>query len=105
MRNSAGSIFSSYASTSIIRSTRYTASVIRNEHAYATPPGALFVYTPVTLQAAASRSYEPVKMWKKPAGNFVGWAVPLNAPWSAITLTRKARIFPSLVAATSPRMW
>ena len=24
-------------------------------------------------------------MWKKPAGNFVGWAVPLNAPWSAST--------------------
>ncbi len=31
-----------------MRSTRYTASAIRNEHAYATPPGALFVYTPVT---------------------------------------------------------
>ena len=28
---------------STMRSTRYTASVIRNEHAYATPPGALFV--------------------------------------------------------------
>ena len=39
-----------------MRSTRYTASVIRNEQAYATPPGALFVYTPLTLQWAASRS-------------------------------------------------
>jgi hypothetical protein len=42
-RSSAGSICSLYARQSTIRSTRYTASVIRNEHAYATPPGALFV--------------------------------------------------------------
>jgi hypothetical protein len=34
---------SSYASTSIMRSIRYAASVIRNEQAYATPPGALLV--------------------------------------------------------------
>ena len=43
MRSSTGSIFNSYARHSTIRSTRYTASVIRNEQAYATPPGALFV--------------------------------------------------------------
>jgi hypothetical protein len=59
----------------------------------------------VTAQWAASTSYEPVKTWKKPAGNLVGWAVPLNAPWSAITFTRSARMSPSRVAATSPRMW
>ena len=33
IRSSAGSIFSSAASMSTIRSTRYTASVIRNEQA------------------------------------------------------------------------
>ena len=52
MRSSAGSIFSSSARQSITRSMRYTASVIRKEQAYATPPGALFVYTAVTLQCA-----------------------------------------------------
>ena len=41
------------ARQSTIRSTRYAASVMRNEHAYATPPGALFVYTARTLQCAA----------------------------------------------------
>ena len=41
-------------------------------------------------------------MWKKPAGNRVGWAVALNAPWSASTRARSPRIFPSLVAAISP---
>ena len=35
-------------------------------------------------------------MWKNPAGNFVGWAVESNAPWSAITSTRRPVIFPSL---------
>ena len=35
-------------------------------------------------------------MWKNPAGYFVGWAVALNAPWSAITSTRTPRILPSL---------
>ena len=105
MRSSAGSASSSCASTSTSRSTRYTASVMRNEQAYATPPGALFVYTPVTAQCAASMSYEPVKTWKNPAGYFVGWAVPLNAPWSASTLTRMARMRPSRVAAISPCMW
>ena len=34
-------------------------------------------------------------MWKKPAGNFVGWAVQSNAPWSAITSTRRPVILPS----------
>ena len=43
-------------------------------------------------------------MWKKPAGYFVGWAVALNAPWSAIVVIRMPSIFPSLVAAISPRM-
>ena len=44
-------------------------------------------------------------MWKKPAGNFVGWAVPLKAPWSASTSTRSPVILPSRVAAISPFMW
>jgi hypothetical protein len=44
-------------------------------------------------------------MWKNPAGNFEGWAEPLNAPWSASTLARRPRIRPSLVAAISPCMW
>ena len=44
-------------------------------------------------------------MWKKPAGNFVGWAVALNAPWSASTSTLTPTILPSLVAAISPCMW
>ena len=35
-------------------------------------------------------------MWKKPAGNLVGWAVESNAPWSAITSTRRPVILPSL---------
>jgi hypothetical protein len=34
---------SSKARQSTMRSTAYAASVIRNEHAYATPPGALLV--------------------------------------------------------------
>jgi hypothetical protein len=38
-------------------------------------------------------------MWKKPAGNFVGCATPLNAPWSASTSTLRPWILPSLVAA------
>jgi len=42
---------------------------------------------------------------KNPAGNLDGCAVPLNAPWSASTRTRTARILPSLLAASSPRMW
>ena len=36
-------------------------------------------------------------MWKKPAGYFVGCAVALNAPWSASTSTRSARILPVAV--------
>jgi hypothetical protein len=43
MRSSAGSTASSSASASTMRSTRYAASVTRNEQRYATPPGALFV--------------------------------------------------------------
>ena len=35
-------------------------------------------------------------MWKKPAGNLVGWAVESNAPWSARTLTCRPVILPSL---------
>jgi hypothetical protein len=42
-------------------------------------------------------------MWKNPAGYFVGCAVALNAPWSAITSTRRPVIFPPL-AAISPCM-
>jgi hypothetical protein len=45
-----------------------------------------------------------VNTWKKPAGYLVGWAVPLNAPWSAITSTRTPRILPSREAAISPRI-
>ena len=43
-----------------------------------------------------------MKTWKKPAGYFVGCAVPLNAPWSASTSTLTARILPSRVAAMPP---
>ena len=42
---------------------------------------------------------------KNPAGYLLGWATPLNAPWSASTVTRTARILPSRLAASSPRMW
>ena len=42
---------------------------------------------------------------KNPAGYLLGWAAPLNAPWSARTFTRTARILPSRSAASSPRMW
>ncbi len=44
-------------------------------------------------------------MWKKPPGYFVGWATALNAPWSASTRARSARILPSAEAAISPCMW
>jgi len=44
-------------------------------------------------------------MEKNPAGNFVGWAVVWKAPWSATVVVRRARIFPSRVAAISPCMW
>ena len=44
-------------------------------------------------------------MWKNPAGYLLGWADPLNAPWSASTRARRARIRPSRVAAISPCMW
>ena len=44
-------------------------------------------------------------MWKNPAGNLVGWAVALNAPWSASTGRAGPRILPSAVAAISPCMW
>ena len=43
-------------------------------------------------------------MLKNPAGYFVGCAVALNAPWSAITSTRRPVILPSFVAAISPCM-
>ena len=43
-------------------------------------------------------------MWKNPAGYFVGCAVALKAPWSAVTSTRRPVIRPSFVAAISPRM-
>ncbi len=43
MRSAAGSIFSSWASMSTIRSIAWTASVTRNEQRYATPPGGLLV--------------------------------------------------------------
>src|SRR3954468_24987748 len=86
-RSSIGSTPSSCARQSTTRSTRYTASAIRNEHEYATPPGALFVNAPVTRQGEDSRCDEPVKTLKKPAGYVLGWAVALNAPWSATTST------------------
>ncbi len=35
-------------------------------------------------------------MWKKPAGNLVGWAVLSKAPWSAMTSTRRPVMRPSL---------
>ena len=41
-------------------------------------------------------------MWKNPAGYFVGCAVALNAPWSASTSTRSARMRPSRSAAILP---
>ena len=41
-------------------------------------------------------------MWKNPAGYFVGCAVALNAPWSARTSTRSARMRPSRSAAILP---
>ncbi len=44
-------------------------------------------------------------MWKKPAGYFVGWATPLNAPWSASTSTLTAWILPSRVEAMETFMW
>ena len=56
IRSSTWSTPISIASAWTIRSTRYTASVIRNEQRYATPPGALFVYTALTFTCAASRS-------------------------------------------------
>ena len=34
-------------------------------------------------------------MWKNPAGNLVGCAVLSNAPWSAITSTRRPVILPA----------
>jgi len=37
-------------------------------------------------------------MWKKPAGNLVGWAVESQAPWSAITSTFSPVMRPSLAA-------
>ena len=44
-------------------------------------------------------------MWKKPAGYFVGCAMPLKAPWSARTSTLTAWILPSRVDAIEPFMW
>ncbi|COX33318.1 Uncharacterised protein [Mycobacterium tuberculosis] len=41
---------------------------------------------------------------KNPAGYFAGAAWALNAPWSASTLDRIARILPSRLAAISPTM-
>jgi hypothetical protein len=43
-------------------------------------------------------------MWKNPAGYLAGWALPLNAPWSASALARSPRIRPSRVAAISARI-
>ena len=40
-------------------------------------------------------------MWKKPAGNLVGWAVESNAPWSAIVSTRRPVILPSLAQSSA----
>jgi hypothetical protein len=52
----------------------WIASVTRNEHRYATPPGGLLVYTPSTSTNALLTSYEPVQMENRPAGNFDGFA-------------------------------
>ena len=46
----------SYAAFCTRRSIMYEASVTRNEHRYATPPGALFVYAPSADTCAAGRS-------------------------------------------------
>ena len=43
-------------------------------------------------------------MWNRPAGNLDGSAQASNAPWSAITLTRRALIRPCSSAANSPVM-
>src|SRR2546428_13810610 len=65
------------------------------------PPGGLFVYAPSTSTKDFANGYEPVMMWKSPAGYLDGFAAASNAPWSAIVLTRSACIVPSFFAATS----
>ena len=104
-RNSAGSIPSFFARMSTILSIVNAASVTRNEHRYAIPPGGLFVYTPSTSTCAFSKGYDPVMMWKSPAGNFDGFAAASVYPWSAIVFTRRALSFPSFVAPISASMW
>ncbi len=49
-------------------------SLGRNEQRYVIPPGGLFVYTPSTSAKACWRSYDPVQIEKRPAGNFDGLA-------------------------------
>ena len=43
----------SFAAACIIRSWKNIASVTRNEHRYATPPGDLFVYSPRAARCGA----------------------------------------------------
>ena len=104
-RNSDGSMPTSYAAFCTRRSIMYEASVTRNEHRYATPPGALFVYAPSATTCAAGRSYEPVTMWNSPALNLDGCASAKNAPLSDSSLTRRPSIVPSFFRASSPCMW
>src|SRR2546428_11380452 len=68
------------------------------------PPGGLFVYAPSTSTKDFANGYEPVMMWKSPAGYLDGFAAASNAPWSAIVLTRSACIVPSFFAASSAVM-
>ncbi len=87
-----------------MRSIACTASVTRNEQRYAMPPGGLFVYTPSTSANAFFRSYEPVQIEKRPAGNFDGLAAASVYPWSATVLILSAVIVPSFFAASSALM-
>ena len=87
------------------RSIVKAASVTRNEQRYAMPPGGLFVYAPSTSTKDFWNGYDPVMMWKSPAGYFDGFAAASNAPWSAIVFTRSACIVPSFFAASSAVMW
>ena len=75
---------SSYAAFCTSRSIMYEASVTRNEHRYATPPGRLVRVVAVGARRAppAGRSC-PLTMWNSPTLNFDGCASAWNAPSSA----------------------
>ena len=55
-RNAAWSMPRSSAAAWIMRSWKNIASVTRNEQRYATPPGALLVYTPRAVRCATGMS-------------------------------------------------